>query len=284
MAKQTEYQKEKMEEQLRKEDMYDVHLWKALEILKMPTKLGIDKDNNFVILYPVPLFKSYRVSGVEYKTNQAFILPDVLFDRLAENEDVIEAINKKRKRTTKAPDKKGRPSKYTEDDIVKWIEMLGAGMTYGQVATEVKTNANTIAYHVNKYKKAKGFEVKRKTKKEINQEVKAQNEAERLAKEKAKEAEKARKEALIEAKKATITEVLAERHKKAQRANSGQGRYKLFDDETVREWVELKYKEGLSNEEIADIYSSSKFTIRDKVSHYLSEMIKEATVNEQIIV
>jgi hypothetical protein len=153
---------QQQEEQMRREDVLDDRLFEALEVLRMPTKWVIDRATGCIkTVYPVPVFKGLNVVGVSYKDNQATILPDELFDRLVTLEDEIDSIVSTAKATKVQPaksnkqgSKRGRPCKYSEEDIKEWVELTTAGLSFGQVATIYKTNANVVSYHMNKYKKA----------------------------------------------------------------------------------------------------------------------------------
>jgi hypothetical protein len=85
------------------ENKMDNLLYDCLEITKnMPTKWGIDKNNNMCILYPVPTFnQDCTIKGIEYVPHKAMYLPDILSERLEILEDEIEAVNAPKKRKSR---------------------------------------------------------------------------------------------------------------------------------------------------------------------------------------
>jgi len=140
------------EEQQRKEDALDNQLFEALEIMRKPTKLGINKDNKFVELYPVPVFKGHYVTGVKYRTTKAVELPDELFERLCILEDEIEALSPKSE-AEKAPkgDTIGRPVKYAPEEVAEWVQLREQGLTYGEIAEATGATKSSVSNYLRKY-------------------------------------------------------------------------------------------------------------------------------------
>lgn len=69
---------------IRREDSLDLVLFECMEIMRKPTRWGIDINNNIIELYPHPIVKreAYRVDGIEYLPHKSYNLPDVLLERL----------------------------------------------------------------------------------------------------------------------------------------------------------------------------------------------------------
>lgn len=142
------------QEQIRLEDGLDNRLYEALEVMAKPVKLGMDKDNNFVTLYPLPVFKGTKVIRTEYKTTKAVELPEELFERLCILEDEIEALAPK-KRGRKPMDATTadvcRPYKYTPETIQKWFELREQGLSYKEIAEATGAKHSTVGNYIKKY-------------------------------------------------------------------------------------------------------------------------------------
>jgi predicted transcriptional regulator len=246
------------EEQMRKEDALDLLLYRALEAMRKPIKLGMDKDGQFVELYPVPVFSGNKVKAVEYKTSQAVELPDDLFERLCILEDEIEKKAPKAKKV-KASDKetRGRKPKHTENEALHWVELKEQGFSYGEIAELTGANKTSVANYIRKYNK------------KIREELKAQKEAEKQAKAEAKEkakqdareAKEAEKLAKAQAREAERQARKAQTEaEKAHRA--GRMVKQMKAEELMYVWAE-EYKAGTSSIQIADKYNLSDQTVRN---------------------
>ena len=140
-------QQQAQEKQIKTEDMLDLELFKAMEIMKQATKLGIKADHSFITLYPHPTFNGNHVTGVEYKAHKAVLLPEALLERLAVLDDTIEA-NK-----PKAKSVRGRKPLHSPEDVKHWLELRAEGFTYGQIAEVSGAPTSTISNYLKKYNK-----------------------------------------------------------------------------------------------------------------------------------
>jgi hypothetical protein len=92
------------------EDVLDEKIWAILEVLRMPVKWGIDKEDNIITLYPHPVLDdTNKVIAVQYKPSRAYLFPDELFDRYCALLDEIEAVDEafKKKQSKSRYVKKG---------------------------------------------------------------------------------------------------------------------------------------------------------------------------------
>ncbi|MBU8690575.1 helix-turn-helix domain-containing protein [Priestia megaterium] len=139
--------KQQAEAQMRHEDLLDNRLYDALQVMSKPAKWGMNKDGSFTELYPCPVFKDGRVSGVEYRTNKAVELPEELLERLCILEDELEALAPK----VKAPKQiKGRPAKFSHEDATKMIELREQGVTYSELAEMFGVSGTTVSNYIRK--------------------------------------------------------------------------------------------------------------------------------------
>ncbi|MGE6609998.1 hypothetical protein ACQKFG_05670 [Peribacillus sp. NPDC076916] len=142
------------EEQIRYENYLDDLLYKAMEALRTPEKLGLNLNGEFVRLFPNPVFAGNHIKKIEYKPTQAVQLPDELFERLCILEDEIDSHAPKAKKDK--PTKERKTAKYNPEDIVKWIEMREKGFSYGQIAKQFGANQSTVSNYIRKHYKRIG--------------------------------------------------------------------------------------------------------------------------------
>lgn len=142
--------KQLAEAQMRHEDLLDNRLYEALEVMAQPTKWGMNREGNFTELYPCPVFKDGRVSGVEYRTNKAVELPEELLERLCILEDELEALAPK----VKAPKQSvGRPAKFSPEDALVLLQLREDGVTYSELAEMFGVSGTTVTNYLKKYKR-----------------------------------------------------------------------------------------------------------------------------------
>ncbi|WP_182006113.1 helix-turn-helix domain-containing protein [Priestia aryabhattai] len=132
------------EEQMRHEDLLDNRLYEALEVMEMPTKWGMNREGDFTELFPCPVFKDGRVSGIEYRTTKAVELPEELLERLCLLEDEIEGV---------VTQPTNSPNKFTPEDAVKMLELREQGVTYREIGEMINVSINTVKNYVKKHKK-----------------------------------------------------------------------------------------------------------------------------------
>lgn len=139
-------QSEQRQEQMRIEDALDNLLYKAMEEMQRPTKVGLDFAGNFVELYPVPVFKGNHVIRTEYKPAKAkhVILPDELFIRYCILMDELEP-----------PMLNDRKKKHTEADVIEWVQLREQGMTYLEIASATGAKKGTVSNYIRKHQKKK---------------------------------------------------------------------------------------------------------------------------------
>lgn len=152
-----------------REDRFDNVLFQCLEIMKMPEKWAMDKDNNIITVYPHPIVKreGYRVEGIQYLPHKSYHLPNVLLDRLFYWEsltmityfkDAVKHVPIKKKRGRKpkvkdvnAPAVVGRPKKYTPQDVMQWVELREQGLSLREIAEITGVPQQSLSYYTRKY-------------------------------------------------------------------------------------------------------------------------------------
>ncbi|MGP4068367.1 transposase [Halobacillus sp. B29] len=134
-----------------REDELDLLLFDVLEILQeTPTKWTVDKDNNLYVVYPHPVISNDRITGVEYKPHKNYYFEDAeLFDRYIALQNAIVKKSKKKK----VSGGRGRPSKFSTEQIAEWAKLKDQGYRYKDIAEITDVHATTIGSYVRKYKK-----------------------------------------------------------------------------------------------------------------------------------
>jgi len=155
----TKEQKEQQAIVTNREDLWDVLLWKALEVSKMPSKWKINtKTGELVEVFPVPVFRqNCTIQAIEYRENKSFMLPNALLDRLIANEDLIESVEHKaekeavKKAEGKAP--QGRHKKCSPELIKEMVELKEAGATYRELTEKFGVSSSTLSNYILEYRK-----------------------------------------------------------------------------------------------------------------------------------
>lgn len=99
-----------------------------LNILKMPTKFGIDYRNKIIELYPHPKLNQYYVTiGVEYKPFRSYRMPDDLFDYYCK----MERMEKK------------NPSVRDQ-----WVNLHNQGIAIYRIAKQYGVSHQTVKRHL----------------------------------------------------------------------------------------------------------------------------------------
>jgi hypothetical protein len=148
-------QQQQNETVIARENKHDNILYKCMEIAKLPTKWGVDKDNNICILYPHPIVarEAIRIDGIEYKPYKTYLLPEVLLERLVVLEDEIEAyVMAQAKPKAVSTGKVGRPCKHTSDEVREWVQLKESGVSFTKIAEQYNTSQGTVSNYVKKYK------------------------------------------------------------------------------------------------------------------------------------
>ncbi|MBC2392012.1 helix-turn-helix domain-containing protein [Listeria booriae] len=156
MAKKSAKDKEAELAEREMEDRLDDELFKALEIMKLPPKLFITWDHNFVDYYAVPIFEGNYVVGMKWQADKHALIPVGLLTRLAVLEDAIEAVEgkRKRKRKKKKPTsgRRGRKSAFSPEKIVQILQMKEQGMKICEIANVFGVNHNTVSRYIKQHK------------------------------------------------------------------------------------------------------------------------------------
>lgn len=101
-----------------------------LDVLKMPTKFGIDYRNKIIELYPHPKLNQYYFTiGVEYKPFRSYKMPDDLFDYYC----TMERMEKK------------KPSVRDQ-----WVNLHNQGIAIYKIAKQYGVSHNTVKRHLTK--------------------------------------------------------------------------------------------------------------------------------------
>jgi hypothetical protein len=121
----------------RAQDRLDNVYFQCVEIMRMPSKWAIDKNNNIIPVYPHPVVKreGYRVERIEYLPYKSFYLPDVLMQRHYYWQEQTS-------RNATPP---------TKEDAIKWSKMRQSGMTYSKIAEQAGVKPHTVSYYIKKY-------------------------------------------------------------------------------------------------------------------------------------
>lgn len=104
-----------------------------LNILKLPTKFGIDFKNNIVTLYPHPKLNNFYIPvGVEYKTYRSYKMPDDLFEDFCSNQD------------TKQP---STPKEKVNKE--EWQLLYKKGIAISEIANRYSVCSRTVRRYLN---------------------------------------------------------------------------------------------------------------------------------------
>jgi len=150
--------KVEMEIVTQREDRLDNILFECLEIMKRPEKWAIDRQGNFVNVYPHPIVyrEAHKIEGVEYLPHKSYKLPAVLLERLVYWEDLTKGETKvKGKRGYKQQTGSRKPyTRVTPAMVTEIVTLRGQGLSLSLIGEQVGVSE----YTVNRYLKAQEVE------------------------------------------------------------------------------------------------------------------------------
>ena len=130
----------------------DEVLFECLDILKGNSKMRLTSNGKITEVYPVPVFSKiqgggFYIKGVVYEPFQSVVLPEPIFQRLIYWEDLA----------TTAPEVlKGRPLKYTSEEIQEWVRLKQSGLKLMAISELTGVKQVIISKQIKRYVEGRG--------------------------------------------------------------------------------------------------------------------------------
>lgn len=126
-----------------REDRLDNILFECLEIMKRPEKWAIDRQGNFITVYPHPIVnREANRLKVKYLPHKSISLPEVLLERLIYWEDLtapkIRIIS-----TIVSPAERKVYVKPTPAMVAEMLRMKDKGLSNAEVARQIGVSEPT---------------------------------------------------------------------------------------------------------------------------------------------